>query len=429
MAVAADHPHKDHRSRLRGRFLASGLSDFAPHNVLELVLFYSIPRRDTNPIAHALLDAFGSVSAALAAERSRLLVVPGIGDGTVRLLTALREILTTADEGSTQRQRASNAGALGSLFCRLLSPYEDEATAAVFLDNSLRVIGHRVLPGVSPHAPSFSFAAVSEETIRLCAAHCAIAHIHGDGLALPVSADLDMARAARHALDGAGVHLLEVYIVSGRRYSTLLYRTSGCSQEESAPFAPTEEAGQIALTSLLAAGGVSEDAAALLARYGGLYRLLSLAADRRLAPTENDRMAALLALPFSLYTYGVRERGLPRFDDVGGFGAYLVDLYRYRSSEELLLFLFNGKGNPVAERTVGVGGIAEAPFSRRQIAECAVYADASFAILAHNHHGGVAEPSREDREATVAIEETLGGVGVKLLRHYIVADNDYFVLK
>ncbi len=428
MPVTAAHPHKDHRARLRGRFLASGLLDFAPHNVLELVLFYSIPRRDTNPIAHALLDAFGSVTSVLTAERSRLLEVSGIGDGTVRLLAALRDILAVADEGNTRRQRTSSAGALGSLFCHLLSGLEGEATAVVFLDNALGVIGHRLLPGVSPHAPRFSFAAVSEESIRLRAAHCAIAHLHADGLALPVTADLDMARTARRVLDGAGVHLLELYIVSGKRYSTLLYRTTGCSQEEASVASAGDGAERAALAALLSAGGVSEDAAGLIERYGGLYPLLSLAADRRLAPTENKRVSALLALPFSLYTYGVAERRLPRPDDVTGFGAYLTDFYRYRSSEELILFLFDKKGNHIATRTVGVGGIAEAPFSRRQIAECAVYANASLAILAHNHHAGLAEPSEEDREATVTIEQTLSGVGVKLLRHYIVAGSDFSTL-
>ena len=317
---------------------------------------------------------------------------------------------------------------MGSLFCRLLSPYEAEATAVVFLDNSLGVIGHRLLPGISPHSPRFSFAAICEEAIRLRAAHCALAHLHGDGLALPVSADLDMARTARRAFEGAGVHLLESYIVSGSRYATLLYRTTGSSQETSDPVLPSEN-GEAVLAELLAAGGISEDAGALLERYGSLYRLLSLAADRRLRSSENERTAALLALPLSLYAYGVAERRLPSFDDVEGFGSYLADLYRYRTSEELLLFLFDEKGAPIARRTVGVGGITEAPFSRRRIAEHAVYAGASYAILSHNHYAGLAVPSEEDHEATVAIEETLSGVGVKLLRHYIVAGKDFFVLE
>ena len=430
MATTAQNPHKDHRARLRARFLSSGLSDFAPHNVLELVLFYSITRRDTNPIAHAILDRFGSVAASLRADPAELIKVSGVGDSTVRLFSALSDVMAAADAGGEDPCRTETAEALGSLFCRLLAEGEGESTAVVYLDNSLGVIGHRLLPGISPHAPRFSPASVAEDAIRAHAAHCAIAHRHPDGLALPVAADLDMARSVRRVLEGAGVHLLEAYIVSGERYSTLLYRTTGCAKAlPTAMPASASNRGEAALRALLAAGGLREDAAELLSRYGGLYRLLSLAADRRLSPKENERTAALLALPFLLYAYGVGERRLPSCEDVTAFGQYLADLYRYRSGEELLLFLFDKKGNHIATRTVGTGGVAEAPFSRRQIAECAVYAGASLAVLTHNHPGGVAEPSREDREATLAIEETLSGVGVRLLRHYIVAGDDFFALQ
>ena len=60
--MADNNPHKDHRSRLRGRFLSEGLSSFPDHNILELLLFFAIPRKDTNEIAHSLIDKFGSLS-------------------------------------------------------------------------------------------------------------------------------------------------------------------------------------------------------------------------------------------------------------------------------------------------------------------------------------------------------------------------------
>ena len=54
--------HRDHRQRVKARFLAEGLEHFADHNVLELLLFYAIPQKDTNELAHALLDRFGSLT-------------------------------------------------------------------------------------------------------------------------------------------------------------------------------------------------------------------------------------------------------------------------------------------------------------------------------------------------------------------------------
>ena len=71
--------HDGHRQRLKDRFCKEGLDNFDEHQVLELLLFYCIPRMDTNPIAHALLQRFGSLSQVLEAPVEELEKVPGIG--------------------------------------------------------------------------------------------------------------------------------------------------------------------------------------------------------------------------------------------------------------------------------------------------------------------------------------------------------------
>ena len=78
--------HEGHRQRLRRRFLLEGLDNFDEVQVLELLLFYAIPRRDTNPIAHALLEQFGSLSGVLEAPVSALAQVPGMGENGATLL-------------------------------------------------------------------------------------------------------------------------------------------------------------------------------------------------------------------------------------------------------------------------------------------------------------------------------------------------------
>ena len=71
--------HSGHRDRLRERYLSEGLDSFAPHNVLELLLFYSVPRRDTNVLAHRLIEQFGSLVGVLNAGPEQLAQVEGIG--------------------------------------------------------------------------------------------------------------------------------------------------------------------------------------------------------------------------------------------------------------------------------------------------------------------------------------------------------------
>ena len=78
--------HEGHRQRLRDRFLKEGLDGFAPHNVLELLLFYAVPQRDTNELAHRLLTRFGSLSGVLDADFDELCQVEGVGANVATLL-------------------------------------------------------------------------------------------------------------------------------------------------------------------------------------------------------------------------------------------------------------------------------------------------------------------------------------------------------
>ena len=86
------NPHKDHRTRLKRRFLDEGLDNFEEHNVLELALFFAIPQRDTNELAHELIDRFGSLSGVLDASFDSLLEVDGIGEHAATFLKLLPEI-------------------------------------------------------------------------------------------------------------------------------------------------------------------------------------------------------------------------------------------------------------------------------------------------------------------------------------------------
>ena len=84
--------HDGHRQRLKDRFLREGLDGFTDVQVLELLLFYVVPRKDTNPIAHALVDRFGSLARVLDASVLKLTEVNGISDNGATFLKLVREI-------------------------------------------------------------------------------------------------------------------------------------------------------------------------------------------------------------------------------------------------------------------------------------------------------------------------------------------------
>lgn len=85
--------HAGHRSRVRRRFLTSGLSSFQDHEVLELLLFYAVPRRDVNEMAHILIDRFGSLQGVLDAPEEELRTVPGVGPKIAHFLNLIPEVM------------------------------------------------------------------------------------------------------------------------------------------------------------------------------------------------------------------------------------------------------------------------------------------------------------------------------------------------
>ena len=81
--------HEGHRQRMRDRFRTEGLDNFAPHEVLELLLFYARARGDVNPLAHRLLETFGSLRGVLEAPVEHLCTVEGVGEETATLLSMM----------------------------------------------------------------------------------------------------------------------------------------------------------------------------------------------------------------------------------------------------------------------------------------------------------------------------------------------------
>lgn len=99
MSDSSRNLHENHRARVRKRFEHEGLKTFADHNVLELLLFYSIPQKDTNDIAHRLLDEFGSLSAVFDAPKDVLMNVVGVGENTATLIKLMPELFSRYEPG------------------------------------------------------------------------------------------------------------------------------------------------------------------------------------------------------------------------------------------------------------------------------------------------------------------------------------------
>ena len=235
------NPHAGHRARMRERFKASAPATFAPHELLEMLLYHSNARGDTNEIAHALIEAFGSIEGVFDADASRLETVFGVGEGCALFLTLVGEI---AKRYTTEKISAGNAkpAALDTpekLAAFLLPRFigaTKELAYALLLDNSLRPldcfpIGDGTVSGVA-----VSVRTVAERAYTKHAAAVVIAHNHPGGLALPSSDDMTMTHRLKEALGLLEIPLLEHFIFSDKSYTPLLHRLSS-ERERSAGIA------------------------------------------------------------------------------------------------------------------------------------------------------------------------------------------------
>ena len=134
--------HQGHRERLRARFLEEGLDGFEDHQILELLLFYAIPRADTNPIAHKLMRRFGSLSAVLEADPKDIASIEGISDKAAIFLSLIPQItrLYFHDRVNRDAPRLTSSEAVTEYLVPLMAGRPEEVFYVLCLDTQCRVL-------------------------------------------------------------------------------------------------------------------------------------------------------------------------------------------------------------------------------------------------------------------------------------------------
>ena len=217
-----DHAHTGHRARLRGQFLHAGLDALTDIQVLELLLFYVIPRKDTNPIAHRLLTQFGSLSAVLDAPVEALAQVDGVSETAASLLHLIPALSRRylIDRSSFERilDTTEKAGAY-------LVPYffgaRDERVYLLCLDAKCKVLDCRLLSVGGVNTAAVSVRKIVEAALSCNATSVVLAHNHTSGLALPSAEDEATTRRIAAALDAVGILLADHIIVADDDYVSM----------------------------------------------------------------------------------------------------------------------------------------------------------------------------------------------------------------
>ena len=217
-----------HRSRLRKRFLTQGLNGFEAHNVLELLLFYSIPRQDTNPLAHRLIERFGSLSRVFDAPYEELLSVEGIGENSATLIKMIphlaRRYITDSEKSTAPYDTAKK---LGEFFVGRFIGETVEVVLLAMLDYKYGMIDCIELHRGSVNSSYLNSRLIIEQMFSKRAALAVLAHNHPYGMAIPSQDDIHTTRMIKQSLSVVDVCLLEHFVVADNRFMPIMVSPSG----------------------------------------------------------------------------------------------------------------------------------------------------------------------------------------------------------
>ncbi|MBR7070953.1 MAG: DNA repair protein RadC [Clostridia bacterium] len=212
----AENLHAKHRSRVKKEFLKHGFQkDTPPHKVLELLLFFCVPRCDTNPLAHELLNRFGSLAGVLNAPVEELVRFSGLTESNVVLFKLIPEVARRYWEDQVDADHAfRNLDDVGEYLCRSHFGFTEEKVSVLCLSSNAKLLAHDFLANGNVSSVGISMRDVAEIALRNDAAAVVLAHNHPSGCALPSPEDVRVTEMVSISLAHVGVRLLDHVVIA-----------------------------------------------------------------------------------------------------------------------------------------------------------------------------------------------------------------------
>lgn len=210
--------HKGHRERLRKRFLDEGLDSFAQHEVLEILLYNIIPMKDTNELAHSLIDRYGSLAGVLEAPYAELKKIEGLSDVSAASLSLLYPVFNYYKKVRATGQSLLTVKAIHSYAVYLLEDAVFEYLYVVGLDAKGKVIGRREFCDKSTNSVIVTPRQIAEAAFAMNSNNIVLIHSHPKGFSNPSPQDYEFTKTVYAVLRGLGIALLEHIIVAGSKY-------------------------------------------------------------------------------------------------------------------------------------------------------------------------------------------------------------------
>ncbi len=212
MAIKADH--SGHRARMKRRFLENGVDNFHPHEVLEMLLYYAVPMKDTNDLAIRLITHFGSFSAVLDAPID-LLMEFGLTENQATYLKLLPQACRLyLDDMSNSPQKIITKEHIAPYLINKFVGRTEECVLLLLMDRKCKELFCGVISSGSFDTSELSVRKIIDLSLRYGAVYAILAHNHPDGVALPSNADISATRNIAAALHLIRVKLVDHYVIA-----------------------------------------------------------------------------------------------------------------------------------------------------------------------------------------------------------------------
>ncbi|WP_425074385.1 RadC family protein [Sagittula sp. S175] len=217
---------RDHRARLRERFLVGGADALPDYEMLELVLFRAIPRRDVKPLARELLEVFGDFNAVLSAPASRLAEVKGVGDAVICELKIIEAAAHRLAQSRVMKKPVLSSWAALLEYCQTSMAHRDiEQFRVLFLDRKNVLIADELQArGTVDHVPVYPREVV-KRALELNATAMILVHNHPSGDPTPSEADIVVTEQIQAAAEALGI-VIHDHLIIGKS-SEISFRSEG----------------------------------------------------------------------------------------------------------------------------------------------------------------------------------------------------------
>ena len=215
--------HVGHRERMRQRFLQEGGEGFHDHELLEMLLYYAVPRGDTNPLAHKMIKEFGSLPTLAEAEPLNISRLCGVGKNTAILISLQRELSKRCMQARWRDRPVLNSLTHAVEYCTSLMAYKNrEFFYVICLDNKRRVINTVQIAEGTVNSATIHPRFVVEAALKLQASAVILTHNHPGGNCKPTFEDIETTTKLGKLLYAIEVQLIDHIIVAdGTTFSFL----------------------------------------------------------------------------------------------------------------------------------------------------------------------------------------------------------------